>query len=611
MSTSIDAGKFLVQVASEIKKLKVKLPQPISDAIQSAGQAGNVSFWEIANLIGKHYNSVEMDTNDLNIYRGLISTIRDFQGSKARRNTAETMVVFGTSGWRGIIGEDFTLLNVHKVVCGIIEMMKTSEFLNENHYDSFQDIRENGILLLRDNRFMGDEFIDVAKKELAAQGIKIYDAGECPTGVGSAVLTELKAAGSINFTPSHNPMEYAGIKFNPGDGGPADKNLTTLIEKFSNQYMKRDSAFEAAQTEAKNVEKVDAASVYVEYVKNNPLFDLDAIRRWIGENASDFSLVIDFMHGSSRGYIEKLLGKEVIKIMNEAQSLSFINTEDDYSFHGVKPEPNPNNQQVLIDILQSKRRKYNLAVALDPDADRIRYADADMDIDMNCFGPIAYAHLLNKGFKGAICSTVPSSDFALEIARQEGQGVEETAVGFKHFREPLKSGKVLMAFEESDGISVQGHTLEKCALIGFLLALDAISHRNMNLSEQYFNLQENYGYYYPGKSGAEIKGVSVEEWQVYKQKVLKILQQSLFEKGDTVQIGDNAKTIIQILTLDGVKLIFDDKSWILLRPSGTEPKFRYYYEIVAEKEIGLIEDQIYKYESAAAEILQQARNKVD
>jgi phosphomannomutase len=97
-------------------------------------------------------------------------------------NTAGTMVVFGTSGWRGIIGEDFTILNVHKVVNGIIRMMKDEVFLNVNGYTSFKDVQEKGIILFRDNRFMGDIFIEAAKKELASAGIKIYDAGECPTG---------------------------------------------------------------------------------------------------------------------------------------------------------------------------------------------------------------------------------------------------------------------------------------------------------------------------------------------------------------------------------------------------------------------------------------------
>jgi phosphomannomutase len=403
-------------------------------------------------------------------------------------------------------------------------------------------------------------------------------------------------------------VEYAGIKFNPSDGGPADKNLTTLIEKYSNALMGENTSFKPAEPSVINARKIDAAKIFIEYINRNKIFNLNSIRDWLLKNAENLFLVVDFMHGSARGYIEKLLGDKVLKVLNNSNSVKLINTNNDYSFHGMKPEPNPQNQKKLIEVLQKNHRKFTLAVALDPDADRIRYADSEMDIDMNHFGAIAYAHLIQKGFKGAICSTLPSSDFALEIAKQEGQEVNETPVGFKFFREPLKSGKVLIAFEESDGISVRGHTLEKCALAGFILALDALSQQEKNLSEQYLNLQQRYGYYYPGKSGTEIKGVSVEEWQSYKGKVLRVLQEGLYQKGDIVKIGDTLKIIKEIITLDGVKLIFEDKCWILLRPSGTEPKFRYYYEIVSGTKIDNIMVKTAQYEAAAAEILNNARN---
>ena len=613
MSAELDIDAVSKKLKSILESISDSIPEETVKALLKELDSENPAYWEIANTVGNYYNDHHVSDKVRNACRAMIDEIRLLQGRKAETDAETTTVVFGTSGWRGVIGEDFTVLNVHKVVRGIIEMMKTEEFLKTNSYNTFDDVRNHGILLLRDNRFMGETFTDAAIKELARAGIRIYKAGECPTGVGSALVTQLGAAGSINFTPSHNPMEYAGIKFNPADGGPADKNLTVLIEDKANAYMTEDSAFRPANNDYSSfIENVDAARLFERFIQEkSSVFNLDVLRGWLEKNRNELYLVIDYMHGSSRGYVETLLGEDLIRSLKKSGSLALLNTEDDYSFHGVKPEPSAKNQAGLIKLLKENRRRFTLAVAMDPDADRIRYADADMDIDMNRFGAIAYAHLLDKGHRGAICSTLPSSDFALEIARANGYEVVETAVGFKHFREALGSGKVLLAFEESDGISVRGHTLEKCALAGFLLALDALSSKEKTLSEQYRALQETYGYYYPDKSGAEVKGISVEDWQAYKAKVLDILQHRLFKTGDRVKVGDTEKVIKEIYTTDGVKLIFDDKSWILLRPSGTEPKFRYYYEIVSDKPISDVRRSLSEYEQAASEILQQARTKAD
>ncbi|MBD3226412.1 MAG: phosphomannomutase [Caldithrix sp.] len=602
------------------RKIQQKINQAASSRLNSVNtyaqdglQDNQIFLWETAKELGGIMNDQEVSEQDKTLCRNLIAEIRTFMGIHAEHNTDSTTVIFGTSGWRGIIGQDFTLLNVHKVVRAIIEMMQTPEFLGTVGFDHFDQVKEAGILVFRDNRFMGNVFKAAAMQELAAAGIRIYDAGECPTGVGSALLRELQAAGSINFTPSHNPMDYAGIKFNPADGGPADKNLTTIIEEKANRYMAGKADFEKAETDYDALRQlINARNMFTDFVEQKSVvFNLQHLRNWLRDNKHDLFLLIDNMHGASRGYIEALLGDTLMTELRAAAAVQFINTNDDFAFHGVKPEPNPQNQKQLMDLLKQNERRFTLAVALDPDADRIRYADAHMDMDMNRFGAVAYATLLKQGITGGLASTAPSSDFALEIARRNGQQVFETAVGFKHFREVLSSQKAVMAFEESDGISFIGHTLEKCALAGFLAAIQAMASRQKNLSEIYLDLQKNYGFYYPGKAGTEVKGVSVEKWQQYKQYVLQVLQERLLATGDSVSIGGADKAILDINTIDGLKLIFEDKSWILLRPSGTEPKFRYYYEIVSNQALQNAEKHASAYEKAAAEILQKAREIVD
>jgi phosphomannomutase len=569
------------------------------------------NLWEAANLLGACFNAHALPDGVRAACVQAITRIREFQGRLARESQAATTVVFGTSGWREAIGEGFTVENVHKVARGIIAMMKTDEFLKTNGYAGFDQVRKAGVLILRDNRYMGDEFMAAAMRELAAENISIHDAGECPTGVGSAILTELKAAGSINFTPSHNPMEYAGIKFNPADGGPADVNLTSLIESYSNALMKPGAAFERATADFRPLRKmVDAASMFTAFVDGkSKVFDLKALRAWLKANASGLFIAVDNMHGSSRGYIQSLLGPDALGTLESAGSIRFYNTEEDFSFHGVKPEPNARNQAILIEELRRSGRKLTLAVALDPDADRIRFADAHLDIDMNRFGAIGYANLLRRGIKGGLATTVPSSGFASEIARKRGEKVFETAVGFKNFRAPLSAGAAVMAYEESDGISFTGHTLEKCALAGFLSAVDCLASSGRNLSDLYLELRREHGWFYPGKGGADVKGVTVEAWQRYKDAVMEVLEGGLVKEGDRLKVGAAEKIVARTNVADGLKIVFTDRSWILLRPSGTEPKFRYYYEVVGESELGDADALSAAYGSAAAAILDRAREK--
>lgn len=607
-----------MQASEFVGGLEKMIRETLSDAAVLATVDGFLKkgfFWEVAKTLGAFYNRPGATEDIIAECRHIIDDIRDFQGEKALASTATTTIVFGTSGWRGVIGEDFTLLNVHKVVRGIVEMMHSKEFLDFNGYTSFAQVQLHGIVLLRDNRYLGDTFIEAASLELATAGVKMYVAGECPTGVGSALVTELSAAGSINFTPSHNPMDYAGIKFNPADGGPAGPELTTIIEERANAYMNDAAAadFVPAQTDPSSLlSRIDAKAIFTNFVETkSKIFRLKEIRNWLLAHKNELALVVDFMHGSSRGYVQSVLGEEVVRELLKDGALRFLNENDDVSFHGVKPEPSAVNQAPLLKMLRTMNRRFSLAVALDPDADRIRYADAELDVEMNCFGPIAYASLLARGITGGICSTAPSSDFALEIARKENMPVIETAVGFKNFREPLRDGKAILAFEESDGISCAGHTLEKCSLAGFLLALESMIQSGKNLSEQYNALRQKYGYFYPSKAGADVTGVSVEAWEMYKRQVVNALQHKLYKVGDAVQFASGAKNIAAINIIDGLKVIFPDRSWILLRPSGTEPKFRYYFELASDLPLADEKARLKEYEEAAAGILAAARALVD
>jgi len=600
------------QFAAEILERALAVPG-LSDAdkneIRTFGS--KYFFWEIANTLGLFYNRPHTGGDVRAMCRAIIDDIRAYMGQRARVEKAPTTVVFGTSGWRGVIGQDYTVFNAHKVLRAIVQHLQSDVFLDWNGYRSFEEVQQAGIFLQRDNRFMGDVWLEAARRELTTAGIRVFDAGMCPTGVGSAYVKAHKLAGSINFTPSHNPMPYAGLKFNPSDGGGAGPELTRHIERMANELMHQSDFEPAVSEKAEWVTQVDAGAFFETYILEKSLvFDLKKIRQWLIDNAHDLYLLIDFMHGASRGYVQRLLGETTIQALQKAGAWHTLHEEEDYSFHGMKPEPSALNQRPLLEQLQKNARRFNLAVAMDPDADRIRFCDHEMDIDMNRFAPIAYANVLARGIKGGVVHSVPSSGFTGKIARTEGQPVVETQVGFKNFRDAFREGRVVMGFEESDGISFKGHTLEKCALAGFLAALTALSDHNTNLSAQYRALQKKYGYYYPDRAGVDVKGVTVEAWQQYKSDVLDVLQNRLFKTGDTLRLGDTEKTIQSLNTIDGIKIVLEDDSWLLLRPSGTEPKFRYYFEVVSDTPLDNPESLLRAYNAAAEEILRRAREMV-
>jgi phosphomannomutase len=578
---------------------------------------GEPNLWEAAKTLGTWANTPGLSVEDARAAFAAITSIREFQGELARTSQATTMVVFGTSGWREAIGEGVTVLNVRKTVRAIGEVMILPEYATQNGFADATAVKKAGVLVFRDNRYMGDSFMVAACDELAAQGFKLYDAGMCPTGVGSALVKLLGASGSINFTPSHNPMEYAGIKFNPADGGPADVEWTSQIETRANAYMQgaRHAAFKPAPATPADgplaPERVDAKNLFTRFVaEQSQVFNLRGIRDFLRTRKSELHLVIDFMHGSARGYVESLLGDDLVSELEAAGALSRINNNEDFAFHGVKPEPSATNQKPLMQKLKASGRPLTLAVALDPDADRIRFADAELDVDMNRFGAIAFAHFVARGLPGGLCTTVPSSGLAAAVAKKQGRHVYETAVGFKHFRPYLGTGKAMMAFEESDGISFMGHTLEKCALAGFLAALEIMAQSGKSLSVISRELESEYGFFHPAKGGVDLVGVSVEAWQDLKGKVMKALTQGLVAPGQTLALGNAGEhKVAQVLTLDGLKVVLDDGSWLLLRASGTEPKFRFYVEWIDTDGKADASAQDRAYLQAAEALLAQARAK--
>jgi phosphomannomutase len=270
------------------------------------------------------------------------------------------------------------------------------------------------------------------------------------------------------------------------------------------------------------------------------------------------------VHGASRVHLRRLFGNR------HSERLIFLRDQPDPTFGGIAPEPSAVNLRPVKEILKARPEPLKLGMIIDPDADRIRFTDGSNDIDMNRFGAAAYYYLHEgKGRRGPVAKSVATSNFANAVATGLGEEVFESRVGFKEFKPVF--GRALVMFEESDGISILGHTPEKDAYIGLFLALALVLDSGKNLGDYIAGLEERFGAYYPGRSAISVglRGAAL---------LAALDQLDKYRVGATLVIGGRPQTIAQIIAIDGRKMIMADGSWLLIRPSGTEPKVRFYVE---------------------------------
>ncbi len=489
----------------------------------------------------------------------------------------QTSVKFGTSGWRGILGKDLFLRSVSYVTAAIIGLYERLESESELApflgVESLEEAREKGCVVGFDNRFAGENLASAVVDVLVRGNFRVYYAGESTTGVLSATLMELGAAFSVNLTPSHNPMQYGGFKYNGADAGPAPAELTNRITTLAREIIANDSSPLVALDqlpplpgERVDIELVDSLNCWKSLVRKNKSIhglDLDTIITRF-EERNDVCLVIDSVHGASRIHIHSLLNN------SSSNRLVHLRGQADVTFDGIAPEPSSANMAGVVAELGKRDEALKLGAIIDPDGDRIRFTDGSVEISMNQFGAMAY-HFLHehKGKKGMVAKTVATSNMANRLAEVFAEEVFEPKVGFKEFKPVI--GKALVYFEESDGISIIGHTPEKDAYIGLLLALEMVMTLGKNLGEYKKEIEESYGAYYPDRDGLLVSAKGDE----LKTALAKLEK---YDVGVNVQVGDTSRTIKEVIAIDGRKMIFEDGSWLMIRPSGTEPKVRFYVE---------------------------------
>lgn len=456
---------------------------------------------------------------------------------------------FGTSGWRAIIADEFTYKNVDLVseaICGYLKNNSAGE--------------QQTLIVGHDSRFMGENFAEVASSIAKQKGFRVLLCeNPTPTPTISHAIRSEKAVGGINFTASHNPPEYQGIKFSTADGAPALPEITKQIEEIIENTPNVEN--ESGGT----IEKFDARSSYLDDLKTKIRFD--RIAKAKGKYA------FDALWGTGRGYLDKIL-------RDNGSEVETLHDWRDVTFGGRSPEPGESHLDELSETVVSKA--LTLGLATDGDGDRFGIIDSNGKfIEPNQLIAVLTDYLAeSRGWTEGVARSVATSHLIDRVAENRGLKLYETPVGFKYIGELINEDKIILGGEESAGLSIKGHYPEKDGILACLLAAEAVAVRGMSLTEQLDELYNRVGKLESGKIGVKLT-----------DEIAGSLKEKLAQEPS--EIG--GKKIDNINRTDGVKFIFADKSWMLMRPSGTEPLVRIYAEAENREVLEVLIEQGRRY----------------
>jgi phosphomannomutase len=485
-----------------------------------------------------------------------------------------TPMRFGTSGWRGLLFDDFTVRNVACVTQGLIDTLLDRHLHAALGVASTEELRARGCVLAHDARLMGPEFVETAGRVLLAHGVRLIDLGLATTPEVSTAIHETKAAFSINFTPSHNPFAYHGYKFNPADGGPATQELTRPIAARANEILQGPGAYravseaewQAARRDPARYRREDPVALYRQSLARRlPWLDLGALIDRI--NAADIELFADAGFGATRGKYQGLLAGLA------PGKLHVFNDGQDYLFGGKNREPSAENFAVLQARMRQSPARLVLGFMNDGDGDRFVGGGREAVLVMNRLGPLVVRYLAREvGLTGDVTRSVMTSHMA-DAARARylpGGALHETAVGFQFLKPHVATS--VNSWEESDGMSPRGWSRDKDGLVAALLLTSMVLRYDRTPEALLAELEAELGSFY------------FERQKVSTRKQGDALAAALagrfgaIRPGDALSIDGRTFRVARVVTLDGVKVVLDTGWWFGVRASGTEPVVRPYVE---------------------------------
>ena len=449
--------------------------------------------------------------------------------------TAE--IKFGTSGWRAIVAEDFTLANIRRAVTGIAQYVASQS-------------GSKTVLVGRDPRFLGEMFVAEAARVLASHGVTpLVISDPAPTPAIAYAVRQRKTGGSINFTASHNPPEYNGIKYSTPDGAPALPEVTGQIE--ANVQQLGDVA--APKDGGQKFEQVDVKPDYLKRL--GELVDFPAIRK------AGLKVVFDPFWGAARGYSCHILREHGVQTET-------VHDYRDVLFGGHAPEPDDH----LLEPMREKMRetKAHIGIATDGDADRFGIVDEDGTfLQPNYVIALLFDYLVeSRGWKNGVGKSVATTNLINAVAKHHGVELHETPVGFKYIGELIKQDSIAIGGEESAGLSIRHHVPEKDGVLAGLLCCEMVANRKQSLGRMLQELFVKVGSFYPMR----------ENFRLTPEVQAKFTEKLRLDPHNFA-----GRKVNQAVRKDGLKLVLEDGSWVCYRLSGTEPVVRVYSEAPSQQ----------------------------
>jgi phosphomannomutase len=454
-------------------------------------------------------------------------------------------IKFGTDGWRGVIGEDFTFANVALVAQAAADYWKSEVARPKSQVFG----RERKVVVGFDRRFFSDGFARTAVEILAGNGFQVVlTSTPTPTPSVSFAVKARRMVGGVMMTGSHNPPIFNGFKLKSFYGGSSDPETCQAVEGFVDRSPVRTVKFDEA---------VGAGQISVEDVRPAHFTALKELVDFKLIAKSKLRFAHDALFGVGAGCFEQLLAHTTCKVTT-------LNAEHDVLFGGINPEPIERNYVRSQKYL--RRHPHDLCLVTDGDADRVGA--------MNGRGEALTTHqviclllhhlVVNRKGRGRVVKALTATSMVDKMCAAYGLPLVETGVGFKYICAEMLKGDVLLGAEESGGIGFPGHIPERDGVAAGLTLLELLATERVSVDRILTKLEKRFGPHRYGRIDAhyplEHRAALMEFLK--KNPPKKLLHSPLAE----------------VKTFDGVKFIAEDSSWLMLRGSGTEPILRIYAE---------------------------------
>ncbi|HNQ80977.1 MAG: hypothetical protein PHF93_09840 [Acidobacteriota bacterium] len=454
------------------------------------------------------------------------------------------MISFGTSGWRAVMGEEFTFQNVRLVVQALANLLRAKY--------AGADV---SVLVNYDTRFLSERFAVEAARILSHNKIQVFlSERDAPSQAQAYQIIKRRAQGGINFTASFNPPEYNGLKYNVETGAPAMPAETDALEKEIRRLQGDYSVF-PGYPRTEYIERIDLRSDYLAFIQDK--IDFEIIRK------AGIKVAVDSLYGTSREYLDETLSENGVPVEE-------IHGYIDPYFGGIAPSCTEENLTELRRLVRDK--KCDLGIATDADGDRFGIVDhRGHYILPNLVLAVLLEYLVAvKGWRGGIARSVATTHLIDRIARAYDLPVYRTKVGFKFLADLWLQNKIVFGGEETASLAVARHLPEKDGIMAGLLTAEMVAASGRRLSDLIVGLFRKYG----ERIGLQKNIPSNPERTRNLRRLIKVPPSRLA-----------GRPVENIETIEGIKFDFKGDDWVLLRTSGTEPLIRCYAEAGTKRDL--------------------------